>query len=83
MLYKCIRKVVANRLKGVLDSIVSNCQSAFIPNGQISDNILLTQELIRNYHRRNVPSKVVFKIDINKAHDTVDWGFLRQCLVHF
>ncbi|GKE62932.1 putative reverse transcriptase domain, reverse transcriptase zinc-binding domain protein, partial [Tanacetum coccineum] len=79
----CISKVIANRIKGVLNSIVNSCQSAFIPSRQISDNIMLTQELMRNYHRMSGPSKVAFKIDINKAYDTVDWGFLRQCLVHF
>ncbi|GJZ86131.1 putative reverse transcriptase domain-containing protein [Tanacetum coccineum] len=33
-------------------------------------------ELMRNYHRKSGPSKVAFKIDINKAYDLVDWGFL-------
>ncbi|GJZ70725.1 hypothetical protein Tco_0634576, partial [Tanacetum coccineum] len=58
---------------------------ALIPKSQtprkISDNILLSQELMRNYHRKNGPPKVAFKIDIHKAYDNVDWGFLRQCLV--
>ncbi|GJY73723.1 putative RNA-directed DNA polymerase, eukaryota, reverse transcriptase zinc-binding domain protein [Tanacetum coccineum] len=44
---------------------------------------MLSQELMRNYHRRNGHSKVAFKIDIQKAYDSVDWGFLRNCLVHF
>ena len=83
VLYKCISKIISNRLKGVLNSVVSNAQCAFIPNRQISDNIMLTQELMRNYHRSLGPSKVAFKIDINKAYDTVDWGFLRQCLIQF
>ncbi|GKE36472.1 sugar transport protein 13, partial [Tanacetum coccineum] len=83
VLYKCISKVIANRVKGVLNSLVSSCQSAFIPSRQISDNILLTQELMRNYHRKGGPPKVAFKIDINKAYDFVDWGFLRQCLLFF
>ncbi|GJS78622.1 RNA-directed DNA polymerase, eukaryota, reverse transcriptase zinc-binding domain protein [Tanacetum coccineum] len=83
VLYKCISKIIANRLKGVLNSLVSDCQSAFIPSRQISDNIMLTQELIRNYHRNSGPLKVAFKIDINKAYDFVDWGFLRKSLVYF
>nr|GEX79149.1 hypothetical protein [Tanacetum cinerariifolium] len=66
--YKCISKVIANRIKGVLNSIVSSCQSAVIPSRKISDNIMLTQELMRNYHRMGGPSKVAFKIDINKAY---------------
>ncbi|GKB60968.1 sodium/hydrogen exchanger 6 [Tanacetum coccineum] len=70
VLYKCISKVIANRIKDVLNSIVNSFPSAFIPSRQISDNIMLTQELMRNYHRMSGPSKVAFKIDINKANDT-------------
>ncbi|GJX73580.1 reverse transcriptase domain-containing protein [Tanacetum coccineum] len=77
VLYKCISKVIANRIKDVINSIVNSFPSAFIPSRQISDNIMLTQELMRNYHRMSGPSKVAFKININKANDTVDWGFLR------
>nr|GEU99310.1 hypothetical protein [Tanacetum cinerariifolium] len=82
IVYKCISKIIANRIKGSLNSLVDDCQT-FIPSRQISDNILLSQELMRNYHRKSGPSKVSFKIDIQKAYDSVDWGFLNQCLIHF
>ncbi|GKD46608.1 RNA-directed DNA polymerase, eukaryota, reverse transcriptase zinc-binding domain protein, partial [Tanacetum coccineum] len=45
------------RIKGCLVFLVSDCQSAFIPSRQISDNIMLTQELMRNYHRKSGLSK--------------------------
>ncbi|GKE67379.1 sodium/hydrogen exchanger 6 [Tanacetum coccineum] len=68
VLYKCISKIIANRVKeGLGDN-----QSAFVPGRRISDNILLTQELIRNYHRRHGPPRCAFKVDIQKAYDTVD-----------
>nr|GEW46640.1 putative reverse transcriptase domain, reverse transcriptase zinc-binding domain protein [Tanacetum cinerariifolium] len=49
----------------------------------ISDNILLTQEIMHNYHLdRGVP-RCAFKVDIQKAYDTVYWDFLRVTLIGF
>ncbi|GKE37207.1 putative reverse transcriptase domain-containing protein, partial [Tanacetum coccineum] len=38
--------------EGCLDTLVDQNQSAFIPSRQISDNVLLSQELLRGYHRK-------------------------------
>ncbi|GKC30468.1 RNA-directed DNA polymerase, eukaryota, reverse transcriptase zinc-binding domain protein, partial [Tanacetum coccineum] len=51
VVYKCISKIITNRIKGSLDSIVNKNQSAFIPERQITDNILLTQELLKGYDK--------------------------------
>ncbi|GJY18231.1 hypothetical protein Tco_0389722 [Tanacetum coccineum] len=45
---------------------------------QIQDNILLTQELLKGYDRKGGPSRVAFKIDIQKAYDTVNWNVKRN-----
>lgn len=50
VLYKCISKILAYRMQEGLKEIVSENQSAFIPGRRISDNILLTQEIMKNYH---------------------------------
>ncbi|GJT02461.1 hypothetical protein Tco_0823630 [Tanacetum coccineum] len=83
VLFKCISKIIANRLKDSLKRLISPNQSAFVPGRSISDNILLTQEIMHNYHLdRGVP-RCAFKVDIQKAYDTVDWEFLRVALIGF
>ncbi|GKA95055.1 sodium/hydrogen exchanger 6 [Tanacetum coccineum] len=83
VLYKCISKIITNRVKEGLGDIVSINQYAFVPGRRIYYNILLTQELMRNYHRRRGPPRCAFKVDIQKAYDTVDWGFIETILVGF
>lgn len=49
-IYKCITKILANRMQVVLPVIIGPSQSAFIKGRSIMDNILLMQELMRGYH---------------------------------
>ncbi|XP_071739508.1 uncharacterized protein [Rutidosis leptorrhynchoides] len=73
VIYKCISKIITARIKGSLNDIVSDNQSTFVPSRRITDNILITQEIMKNYHLdRGVP-RCAFKVDIQKDYDTVDW----------
>ncbi|GJT28061.1 RNA-directed DNA polymerase, eukaryota, reverse transcriptase zinc-binding domain protein [Tanacetum coccineum] len=83
VLYKCISKILTNRIKSGLEKVVSINQSAFIPGRSIQDNILLTQELLKGYNRKNGPQRCALKIDLQKAYDTVSWSFLGECLKFF
>ncbi|GJW91789.1 RNA-directed DNA polymerase, eukaryota, reverse transcriptase zinc-binding domain protein [Tanacetum coccineum] len=78
VIYKYISKVLTKRLMGCLDKLVSKNQSAFIPNRHIQDNIMLAQELFKGYDRKAGPKRVVVKVDIQKAYDTVNWQFLES-----
>ncbi|GJT15340.1 RNA-directed DNA polymerase, eukaryota, reverse transcriptase zinc-binding domain protein [Tanacetum coccineum] len=59
VLYKCISKVITNRIKFILGILVSNNQCAFILGRSIQDNILLTPEIMKRYNRKGVPKRVV------------------------
>ncbi|XP_035838846.1 uncharacterized protein LOC118486474 [Helianthus annuus] len=83
VLFKCISKIITDRIKGSLDGLVSINQSAFVSGRKITDNILLTQELMHNYHIDRGPSRCALKIDIQKAYDTVNWSFLEAVLLGF
>ncbi|GKD89732.1 putative RNA-directed DNA polymerase, eukaryota, reverse transcriptase zinc-binding domain protein, partial [Tanacetum coccineum] len=82
-LYKCISKIISNRMKESLSELISLNQSAFVLGRRIADNILLTQELMHNYHLDRGPARCAFKVDIQKAYDTVDWLFLKDILTGF
>nr|GFA29690.1 hypothetical protein [Tanacetum cinerariifolium] len=83
VIYKIISKIISNRLKGILGFLVDVNQCAFIPFIQISDNILISQELMRGYHIDRGFAKCAFKVDIQKAYDSVEWEFLACCLKAF
>lgn len=46
VIMKIITKVTANRLKKVLETIISNTQSAFLPGRLITDNIMISFEIM-------------------------------------
>ena len=76
VLYKCIAKLLVIRLKAALVDVIGPSQSTFIPGRNISDAILLTQELMHNYHHNKGPSRCALKIDLKKAFDTVSLDFI-------
>lgn len=75
-IYKCIAKILANRLKVVIPHLVGKQQTAFVKGRRIGDNILLAQELLRNFHRDRGSPRCAIKVDLMKAYDTVKWEFL-------
>lgn len=79
VLYKILAKVLANRLKVILPGIISEHQSGFVPGKNISNNVLVVLEIIHHMKRKRTGNigEVALKLDINKAHDRVDWRFLR------
>ncbi|GAA0162070.1 hypothetical protein LIER_18247 [Lithospermum erythrorhizon] len=76
VVYKCITKLMAEKMKKVLQTVVSENQSAFMQGRLLSDNILPMQELVHNYHKMEGPKRCAFKIDIMKAYDFIKWEFL-------
>ncbi|KAK2658664.1 hypothetical protein Ddye_005197 [Dipteronia dyeriana] len=83
LVLKIIAKIIANRIKPCLPDIISPSQSAFVAGKRIGDNILLVQELKRDYHKDASMPKLALKVDLMKAFDMVDLGFLLDTLAAF
>ncbi|XP_074300122.1 uncharacterized protein LOC141631336 [Silene latifolia] len=85
VIYKTISKLLCNRLALVLPDIISRNQGAFVKGRSILENILICQDLVRYYSRKTVSSRSMFKLDLQKAYDTIEWGFVEQMLgaLHF
>jgi hypothetical protein len=78
-IYKIIAKALANRLKGVLEKIISKMQSAFIKGRQILDPILIANESLDSRLSSEEPC-ILCKMDVEKAYDHVTWDFLLYML---
>lgn len=78
-LVKIITKVVANRMKVLQHSIVSEIQSIIIPERLIMDNVMVTYEIMHQLKRkmRGRESYMALKFDMSKAYDRIEWEYLR------
>ncbi|GAU50699.1 hypothetical protein TSUD_367350 [Trifolium subterraneum] len=74
-LYKILAKVLANRLRCVIGSVISESQTAFVKDRQILDGILIANEAV-DEARKYKKERMLFKVDFEKAYDSVDWGYL-------
>ena len=78
-LYKILAKVLANRLRLIIRSVVSDSQSAFIKGRQILDGVLVANEIV-DEARKSRKELLLFKVDFEKAYDSIDWGYLDEVM---
>jgi len=78
-IYKVIAKLLANRIKKVLSSVVDESQSTFLKDRGILDSVLMANEVVEDLRRRG-RSGLCLKVDFEKAYDLVRWDFLYDIL---
>jgi hypothetical protein len=80
LVYKIITKIIASRIKSCLSFGISKEQFGFLEGRQITDAIGVVQEALHSIKVKNIKA-LVLKLDLIKAYDRVDWGFLRLVLL--
>ncbi|GJX19504.1 RNA-directed DNA polymerase, eukaryota [Tanacetum coccineum] len=81
-LYKVVTKILAIRLVSVLDNLISEVQSAFLPKRQILDGPFVINEVL-SWCKHKRRQAMIFKVDFAKAYDSVRWDFLDDVLLSF
>ena len=77
--YKIIAKVLANRLKNVMKSLIHPDQTCSVPGRSSEDNATLLRDISDYVASKNMTCAFL-AIDQEKAFDSVDWGFMHRVL---
>ena len=59
--------------------MVSKVQTAFIKGPSILDGPLIVNEII-NWAKKSKKKLLLFKVDLEKSLDSLNWGFLEDIL---
>ena len=68
-------KVLVNRLREVMDSLISPLQSAFIPRRQMIDSIVMSEEIVAAWCSSGTVG-FLWKVDFAKTYDPINWRYL-------
>lgn len=76
--YKVFSKILTRRLQSLLDSIISENQSAFVPGRAIFENVLITHEVLHFLKNSKAEKRcsMAVKTDMTKAYDRLEWDFI-------
>ena len=82
VVFRITSKVIANKLKKILPSIISDTQSAFVHGRLITDNVLVAFETMHHINGRKGGKKgeMALKLDMSKAYDRVEWVCLEKIM---
>ncbi len=80
--YKILTKVLANRIKEVVGSIVSPSQAYSIKGRDITDTICTIRDVVEGMGKDG-KGGLVLSIDLNKAFDRVEHSFIEQTMGKF
>jgi hypothetical protein len=82
VVYKIISKVIANRLKPLLPTLISKEQAGFVEGRQILDNIIQAHEIIHTLKSKKKAGMLI-QLDLAKAYDKISWHYMEKTMEAF
>ena len=82
VIYKLASAAISERLKPLLDILISQSQSGFIQGRRIGESTRLMYDLMYYTEEKRIPGLLML-IDFEKAFDSVSWKFLYKVLESF
>ena len=79
VIYKIASGTIANRIKTVLNSLISHKQNGFVPGRYIGESTRLIYDIMHFTELHNIPGLLIL-IDFEKAYDSISWKFLYKVL---
>jgi len=79
VVYKIISKVIANRLKPLLPTLVSEEQTGYVEGRQILNNIIQAHEVVHSL-KNNKQAGMIIQLDLVKDYDKLSWSYIREVL---
>ena len=77
--YKLLAKILTERMKEVLPTVVQNDQQGFIKDGDITGNLILVKEIIEYCEEEEMDGAIIM-MDFMKAYDRVDRDVMFEVL---
>ena len=77
--YKIASGTIANRIKLVLDKIISKDQTGFIKGRCIGENTRLVYDMLQHTEQNDTPGLLLL-INFEKALDSLSWSFIQKAL---
>lgn len=80
---KVTTRMIATQLSTLLPSIISAEQIGFLKGHDISEHVLMANEMVHLIDKKTRGANVMIKLDMAKAFDRVNWCYLENILRKF
>ncbi|VFQ73124.1 unnamed protein product [Cuscuta campestris] len=80
---KILSRILSDRLKIVLPTLISPEQAAFQQGKSINEHVLMVKEMVHLLSANTKGGNCIIKLDLSKAFDNISWSYLEQILIKF